>query len=472
MTTNLSPLDAWLSGEHNQSINDVQFWDPGFDAERRVVVSQLGPFYKLFERPENFIPRFYHRIYSLPITDWQLCIKTRLYDGFCTITTDLNIYFQATLQYAEKSQDTLSEINRQIKTRYECLIKETVTAELSQLKDGLWVQTGLTEMEQTIENVLNETLISKHIQCRVMCTLTPTFLALTDDEPLNGRFTQEAIYLNVMQKNFEFREKQSLELFRQEEELEALRLEHQQKQLETIYQDDEIQRQKQAMEAEVSKRRLEEQASQRIEQQLLETRLHQQNIVHDTQLREIELAAEIQFQEEKLNRLHVEKSKHEHQLREIELATEIQFQKDQQIKLQQLELEKQQLQFEHDRLLKDRQKEEAAKEYVQQHRDWLAEKDQEQQLKQLELDAELKTLESQQLKRQELEEKLEAKKIVHHNRVQLMHLDAEAKERELQAEAIKSKDEYLRREIEFLVLDRQRAELSKSIRIASLDIDK
>lgn len=472
MTTNLSPLDAWLSGEHNESLNNHEFWDPGFDAERRVVVSHLGPFYRLFERPENFIPRFYHRIYSLPITDWQLSIKTRLYDGFCTITTDLNIYFQATLQYAEKSQDTLSEINRQIKTRYECLIKDTVTAELSQLKDGLWVQTGLTEMERTIESVLNETLISKHIQCRVMCTLTPTFLALNDEEQLNGRFTQEAIYLNVMQKNFEFREKQSLELFRQEQELEAIRLAQQKKQLESIYQDDEIQRQKQAMEAEVIKRRLEEQTTQHIEQQQIKTRLHQQNIVHDTQLREIELAAEIQFQEDKLNRLHVEKTKHEHQLREIELAAEIQFQKDQQKQLQQLELEKQLLQFDHDRILKDRKKEQEAKEYVQQHQDWLAEKDQEQQLKQLELDAELKTIESQQLKRQKLQEKLEADKILHQNRVQLMQLEAEAKERELHAEAIKSKDEYLRKEIEFLVLDRQRSELSKSIRIANQDIDK
>jgi len=471
MTTNLSPLDAWLSGEHNESINNLQFWEPGFDAERRVVVSQLGPFYKLFERPEDFIPRFYHRIYSLPITDWQLSIKTRLYDGFCTISTDLNIYFQATLQYAEKSQDALSDINKQIKIRYECLIKDAVSSELSQLKDGLWVQIGLTEMERTIENVLNETLISKHIQCRVMCTLTPTFLALTDDEQLNGRFTQEAVYLNVMQKNFEFREKQSLELFRQEEELEALRLEHQQKQLETIYQDDEIQRQKQAMEAEVSKRRLEEQAAQRIEQQLVETRLHQQNIVHDTQLREIELAAEIQFQADKLKRLHVEKTKQEQQLREIELAAEIQFQKDQQQQLQQLELEKQLQQFEHERLLKERQKQEVAKEAAQQHQDWLAEIDQEQRIKQLELDAELKTLASQQLKRQELQEKLEADKILHHNRVQLMQLEAEAKDRELHAEAIKSKDEYLRREIEFLVLDRQRAELSKSIRGANQDME-
>jgi len=469
MTTNLSPLDAWLTGEHNESINNVQFWDPGFDAERRIVVSHLGPFHKLFERPENFIPRFYHRIYSLPITDWQLNLKTRLYDGFCTMSTDLNIHFQATLQYAEKSQDSLADINEQIKTRYEGLIKDAVTAELNQLKDGLWIQSGLTEMERNIESVLNETLISKHIQCRVLCSLTPHFLAITEDEQLNGRFTQEAVYLNVMQKNFEFREKQSLELYRQEAELETLRLEHQQKQLESIYQDDEIERQKQAMEANVIKRRLEDQAAQRIEQQLLETRLHQQNIVHDTQLKEIELAAELQFQEHKLNRLHVEKTKQELQLRELELAAEIQFQKDQQTQLQELELEKQLQQFEHERLLKERQQQEAAKESAQQHEAWLAQKDQEQHIKQLELDKELKILESQQLKRQELEEKLEAKKISHQNRLQRMQLEAEAKERELHAESIKNKDEYLRQEIEFLVLDKQRAELSKSIRGANQD---
>ena len=472
MSTNLSPLDAWLSGEHNESINNLQFWDPGFDAERKVVIRQLGPFYSLYERPENFIPRFYHRIYSLPITDWQLSITTRLYDGFCTITTDLNIYFQATLQYSKKNQDTLSDINSQIKTRYECLIKEVVTAKLSQLKDGLWVQVGLTEIERAIESLLNESLISKHIQCRVMCTLTPTFLALTDEEQLNGQFTQKTIYLNVMQKNFEFREKQSLKLLKHEEELVTLRLAHQQKQLESISQDDEILRQKQAIEAEGIKRRLEEQTTQRIEQQLIETRLHQQNIAHDTRLREIELAAEIQFQEDKLNRLHVEKTNHENQLREIELAAVIQFQKDQQKQLQQLELEKQLQKFEHERLLKERQKEETAKEYAQQHQKWLAEKDQEQHIKQLELEAELKTLESQQLRRQELQEKLEADKILHHNRLQHMHLEAEAQERELLAEAIKSKDEYLRREIEFLVLDRQRAELRKSIRGANLDINK
>jgi len=66
------------------------------------------------------------------------------------------------------------------------VIKDIVNAELSHLKDGLWVQTGLAEMEKQIENVINETLILKHIQCRAVCQLTPAFVELTDDEKLDG----------------------------------------------------------------------------------------------------------------------------------------------------------------------------------------------------------------------------------------------------------------------------------------------
>lgn len=274
MSSSLSPLDAWLAGENNGFNSGQLFWDPGFDAERRVVISRLGPYHKLFERPENFIPRFFHRVYALPIEDWRLTTNTRLYGGFCTMTTELQIHFQATLKYVERNRDALPEVNRLIKASYESVIKDIVNAELSHLKDGEWVQAGLAEMERQIESVINETLILKHIQCRTICALTPVFAELTDDEKLDGRFTQESIYLNVMQKNFEFREKQNLERFRQEEELELLRLEHQQKLLEAINQDGEIQRKKQTLEAETIKRRLEEQEAQRIEQHAIETRLH------------------------------------------------------------------------------------------------------------------------------------------------------------------------------------------------------
>jgi len=437
MSSSLSPLDAWLTGENTASDSGQLFWDPGFDAERRVVVSKLGPYHKLFERPQNFIPRFFHRVYSLPIEDWDLTTKTRLYGGFCILTTDLQIHFQPTLKYIERNIDALPEVNRQIKSSYESVMKDIVNAELSHLKDGLWVQTGLAEMERQIESVINETLILKHIQCRAICQLTPAFAELADDEKINGRFTQEAVYLNVMQKNFEFREKQTQELFRQEDELELLRLEHKQKQLEAINQEDAIQRQKQALEAETIKRRLEEQEAQCIEQHTIEMRLQVENTNHEMHLKEIELAAEIQYEKEK------------------------------QIRQQQLDLQKQAQQLEHERLLKELKRDAETREYEQQRLQWLQGKEQEQRLKQLELEAELKEQEIHQLERQKILERLEAEKIEHQNRLHQMQLDAEIKELELRAEATKNKDEYLRREIEWLVLDKQRAELTRSIRDAS-----
>jgi hypothetical protein len=442
MSSSLSPLDAWLTGEIAAVDSDQLFWDPGFDAERSVVVSKLGPYHKLFERPQSFIPRFFHRVFPLPIDDWLLATKTRLYGGFCTMTADLQIHFQPTLKYVERNMDALPEVNRQIKTSYESVIRDILNAELSHLKDGKWVQTGLTEMERQIESVINEALILKHIQCRAICALTPVFEELTNDEKLDGRFTQESIYLNIMQKNFEFREKQSQELFRQEEELESQRLEHRQKLLETINQEDKIGRQKQALEAEIIKRRLEEQEAQRIEQQAIETRLH------------------------------VEKTNHETHLKEIDLAAEIQYQKEQLIRQQQLELQNRAQQLEHDRLLKELQRDAETREYEQQRIQWQQGKEQEQRLKQLELEAELKEQEIHQLERQKIQERMEAEKIEHQNRIHQMQLEAEIKELELRAEATKNKDEYLRREIEWLVLDKQRAELSRSIREASQDDDR
>ena len=437
MSNSLSPLDAWLSGQNADFDSSQLFWDPGFNAERRVVDSRLGPYHKLFERPPNFFPRFFHRVYALPIEDWQLTTETRLYGGFCTMTTGLQIHFQATLNYAERNRDALPEINRQIKTSYESVIKDIVNAELSQLKDGSWVQKGLSDMERQIESVINETLILKHIQCRTICVLTPAFAELTDDEKLDGRFTQESIYLDVMQKHFEFREKQNQELFRQEEELERLRLEHKQKQLDAINQEDGIQRQKQALEAEAIKRQLQEQESQRVEQHVIESRLHE------------------------------EKTKHEMHLKEIELEADIQFQKDKQIRQQQLDLQNQANRLEHVRLLKDLKRDSEMRDYEKERLQWLQGKEQELRLKHLELDAELKERELHQLERQKVEERLAAEKLEHQNRLHQLQLDAEIKELELRAEATKNKDEYLRREIEWLVLDKQRAELTRSIREAS-----
>jgi hypothetical protein len=96
-------------------------------------------------------------------------------------------------------------------------------------------------------------------------------------------------------------------------------------------------------------------------------------------------------------------------------------------------------------------------------------KEQEQRIKQLELEADLKEQELYQIEQQNVQEKLERLKIEHESRLYQMQLDAEVKEIAQRAEATKNKDEYLRREIEWLVLDKQRAELTRLIREADED---
>lgn len=438
-------LDAWVAGDTAFDIfgsPEQGVWDPGFDAERRIVLAKLGPYTKLFLRPATFIPRFYHTIYPVPVEDWQIAMETALYGGFCTVQTHLNIHFQATFNYAQRNIEALANINQQIKISYEGLIRDIVDGELHSTKDGDWVMTGLTDLEKKIENFINETLLLKHIQCRTTCVLKPVFQELTDDDRLDGKFAQETVYFNVLKKNFEFREKHSQELFRQNEELEAQRLQHKQKQLEKMRQEDEIERQQLALQAENARRLLEEREKQLAEEYELKSRLHTQKLEHEKKLREMEQLTEIE-------------SLLEQQPKQQELELQLmsnKLQHETRIKQQQLEAEIKALEFEQNRR-------EVAKEKLLADSIKLQER-----MKQQELQAEIREQETYQREKQKIQERLEAEKIEHQTKIKEMQLDAERKELELLAEASKYKENYLHREIEWLVLDKQRAELTRAIR--------
>jgi hypothetical protein len=437
MNNSQSMLDAWLAGLSLSANNEQRTWDPGFDGDRHVVLCKLGPYRKLFERPQHFIPRFFHHVYPLRVEEWQLNCETHLYGGFCLMTIDLQLHFQATFKYAQRNINALPELNLQIKTSYEGLIKDIVKTELRALQDGMWLETGLATMERQIESALNEALILKHIQCRSLCILKPVFTELSDSPELDDRFTQSSIYLKVIQKHFEFLETQRQERFREEEALELQQLAHKQKQLDLINREAELHRQKQALEAEAIKKLLEEQEVQRIEQYAIEARLHREKTNHD---------------------LH---------LKEIEHTTEIQYKNDQQLRQQQLELHLQARQFEHNRMLEEQERQAQLHKHEQQQTQWLKKIEHEQHLKQLELDTELKEQERYQLAQQQMQERLETEKIKHQSRLYEMQLNAELKTLELRAEATQNKDEYLRREIEWLVLEKQRAELTRAIKLAN-----
>lgn len=444
MNSDNSLLDKWLAEPSFDMLVDTgqDFWDPGFDGERWVVLSKLGFYYRLFLRPKQFIQRFFHTAYPLPIEEWHLNLETLLYGGFCTIQTHLTIHFQATFNYAQRNIDALADINQRIKTGYKGLITDIVEGELLSTKDGQWILTGLIDLEKKIENIINETLLLKHIQCRTICSLKPQFEVLSDENALDGKFAQEVVYLNVLKKNFEFREKHSQELFRQNEELERQRLQHRQKQLEKVQQEREIELRQRELEAENVRLLLEAQEKQSLEEFEIKSRLHNQKLMHDKQLKELEQNTEIQTLLEQQPKQHelelqllINKIRHTTLLKEQELDAEIKVFEMQQTKWHQ------------------------AKEQLQ------ADKiKQEERLKQKELEAELREQENYQREKQKIQELLEAEKLQHQSKLKEMQLEAERKELELLSEASKYKEKYLHREIEWLVLDKQRTELSRSIR--------
>jgi hypothetical protein len=128
--------------------------------------------------------------------------------------------------------------------------------------------------------------------------------------------------------------------------------------------------------------------------------------------------------------------------------------------------------IQHDSRLKEQELDAEIKLYEVQQSKWHIAKEQllvdkirqEERLKQQELIAEIREQETYQREKQKIQESLEAEKIQHQTKLKEMQLDAERKELELLAEASKYKENYLHREIEWLVLDKQRAELARAIR--------
>jgi hypothetical protein len=92
-------------------------------------------------------------------------------------------------------------------------------------------------------------------------------------------------------------------------------------------------------------------------------------------------------------------------------------------------------------------------------------------MKEREIKVDYETQEAELLEKQKIEEQLEAARIAHQTRLREMQLLAEIKELELRVEVTKNKDQYLHRQIEWLVLDKQRAELTRAIKEAEQDVD-
>ncbi|MGJ0492232.1 hypothetical protein [Methylobacter sp.] len=442
MNNDNTDLEKWLGGfGFDEETIGQESWDPGFEAERRIVHSRFGFYSKLFSRPEKFVKRFYHTVYPLTIADWALTANNKLYDGFCTITTRLDIRFQSSVKYATANWELLPDINRHIKAAYEGLVRDVIDRELLNLDDGAWIQSGLKDTEQKIAHAVNELLMVRDIQCRTFCTLKPAFEEFLDDAGLDGRFAQESVYLSVVKKNFEFREKQAQEKQRQEQELENQKLLHEQLQLQQLNREEELRRLKAIQDAENQQLLLKDEEKLQAERFIMEKRLHAEKIKHENALKEMAWRAEVEEQE-KRQALH----------RETEQQNQIN-------------------QLAHGARLKETALEAEIREFEKQQARWNEAKEkmhieslkQQQRLQQMDLEAELMAQERQQRERSKVQQKLQTDKIEYESRLKGMQLEAEIKEQQKRFEATEKSDEYLRREIELLILEKQRAELMLAV---------
>ncbi|MGR9115393.1 MAG: hypothetical protein ACU85E_06470 [Gammaproteobacteria bacterium] len=441
MNSNKSPLEQWLAEISAESAGPNEVWDPGFDAGRQAVIVKLGPYQKIFQRPATFNRRFYHRVYPLPIEDWRFNTRTQLYGDFCTLDTMLSIRFQATVKYASIHVDSLPDINQYIKASTEIVIKDAIDRELQLLDDGAWIESGLPQVEKRIQAQINETLIMQHIQCRTLCEMRPTF---KDKSSIEDPFTREDIYLKVLKKNYEFQERQNHQRFLQEQELERQRLEQQRKLMEQRDREEELKRTQQALTAEATKRELEEREHQLSEQLLIEQRLHIEQAKHQAKLKEIEQEA----------------------FREAELRQQA----------KQLEIEQQLLEekLRHQQQLKEKERAAELKDFEEQQAKWNVAKErmqhakiaQEKRLQQLEAEAAFELQKNKLTEEQKLQERLHQEKLKHESRMRELELQLQIEEQKKRYEANQETDEYLRRDIELLILEKQRTELFQAVKKA------
>ncbi len=385
-------------------------WDAGFDADRQLVYSKLGPYQKIFPRPADFVKRFYHTLYPLPIEEWRSTDQVKLYDDFCTIDIVLDVRFQATYRFALSHREILTEINEHIKQAYHDLAFDIVHRELLNLSDGLWVQEGLTQTEQKINRAIAEMLMLQNIQSQVICSLKAHFEEFPDVQ-----FAKERVYLYVMKKNHEFKEQQREEEYRQAQESELQKIQFKREQIKQLTELAALDRERQSVQAENSVQLLQERKAQQQQQLLMKKSIHEDRLKHQTELEQLALAEEIKLRQLRKDRLHEQEK----------------LEKDQEI--------------EHQSVLKAR-----------------------------ELEAQIEDYERKQARWSELKNKIHSEELYYkYHRKQLeFDVDVDYKQRyeqrrlQAQQESLavkKDADKYLQREIELLKLDKERLELELEI---------
>lgn len=323
-----SILDAWLYEDDDPfSANSAgDEWLAAFDADRQLVVSKMGPYRRMFLRPLEFTKRFYHQIYPIQIENWNYVRQIKLFDDFCVIELNLDIRFQATLEYLQRNSELVETINAHIMATYATQVDDIVDRELEKLSEGSWVKQGLVATEKAVSIAICEMLTVQHIQAQCLCSISATFADFPEVKP-----GKDHVYLSVLKKSFEAQEEKAQESLRQQQLLEQQTLADKARQLEYLGQLTELELRAQAMEAEKTRRLLQDKQDQLVQQLAIEKAIREEQIRHEAELKALAFDYEMRENEKvqvKRRQLEIQQLTaqlaHENQIEQQKLIARIQ----------------------------------------------------------------------------------------------------------------------------------------------------
>ena len=295
-------------------------WIAGFEGDRRVVLSQWGPWKRLFARPRDYTRKFHHRVIDLRIEDWTLRLTPPTLGQLCTFSATLDIRFQPTLPFARQHLDHLDHLGNHIRSLFHPVIRDAAEEALRDLESGAWLELGHGRLERDIEDLVQELLALRDVQSRCRCRIDATFTEVDPDQ-LNADIAstdpaRNLVALQLMKRQRESQERLARERHHHYLMEQKLRLEQQSEVLELMRREtDMIKAQESELTLKAREQLLAEESRQR-ERIESDVRLMRERIRLESEVKDLELQASL---EEKHQRETSFPDVHGHLQREIEL---------------------------------------------------------------------------------------------------------------------------------------------------------
>ena len=283
------------------------------------MVARLGPFLRVYQRPANYVPRFYHRVHDLPIVDWAVPIAPLSLGALCTITAGLRIRFQPTIRYARENLEHVAEIAVHIQDSHLGLLQDLAEQELHRMEwDTSWLEQGCNTVERALERSVSEHLAIRDIQCRTRCLVQPAFgdLGRISADHVAPWSRHRALYLALMERHKQAQEEHHRTMTEYNRVSRERELERESQLLEMERQREQLAKAKLETEIEQLKTELAAEERRQAERRETEARLHKEQIGHTAGLRIMEMEADL---EEKSRRAQTMNEMENHLKREIEL---------------------------------------------------------------------------------------------------------------------------------------------------------